>query len=915
MKYFIYFICFLVYAINAATADVPPVSVEEPRSVSSKHLLGSKECTWGPSYWCSNLTAAAGCRAVKHCIQTVWEHQKVPEDSDSVCDICLKMVTQARDQLLSNETEEEIEQVFEGSCNLIPIKLVRKECIKLVDDFVPELVDTLASQMNPQVVCSVAGLCNSARIDNLIAEYEAQDQKKTAVGPSRCDSCHTVVGVMERRLEKMSKDEVLQSLLRVCGRLGSFSDACSNIIVTYFSEIYERLQNGFNSDNVCILTGECAAQFHTHVEITPLSKVGFVPVSQEGDDLPCDLCEQLVNHLRDLLIANTTEIEFQKVLQGLCNQTGQFRNECLSLVSEYYPVIYDFLVSELNGTVACAVIGLCPQSRDADEVPIAPLLPAESATKVYNLLHDNEDDLARVNVQNNGLSVKIMSKPESLQLPIERLFPQVPETYNRQVCVFCQYFLHYVQTAITDPTTEEKVKEIVEKACNELPSSVNGTCRDFVETYGDAVIALLAQEIDPSTICPLIKACPGASSDEVEIFRDQGVGTDSCPLCLFAVTELEEMVKNENTEANIRKALDSLCSHLSGSIALECQDFVNTYADSLINMLVDDLKPQQVCVYIKLCNTTLPSKPLVATPPDMDDVEILSNEILDNTVNGQVLPQKQVQNNGPCILCEFAMDKIQQLLKNNNTEAEIKHVVENICIHLPKSISPECTSFVDKYADLVIQLLIGSMDPEDICTYVGLCTKQIENFQNGLVIDIPAEDLQSVSKRIHSPQCTICKLIMAQVERFIIGPKTKKDVIDGLYDICDALPATEEKSCENFIGKYGDAIADMILAALQPGEICSVLMVCGDVRNAIEEEITECSLCEAVYFNFNYLQQTRGRKVLPEHVCNPMTKKYVKPCMKLMEKHAFAIGMYSSSNEDTTILKLRCHKSRKKRVK
>ncbi|GJQ66719.1 Sap-r, partial [Trypoxylus dichotomus] len=191
-------------------------------------------------------------------------------------------------------------------------------------------------------------------------------------------------------------------------------------------------------------------------------------------------------------------------------------------------------------------------------------------------------------------------------------------------------------------------------------------------------------------------------------------------------------------KANIRKALDSLCSHLSGSIALECQDFVNTYADSLINMLVDDLKPQQVCVYIKLCNTTLPSKPLVATPPDMDDVEILSNEILDNTVNGQVLPQKQVQNNGPCILCEFAMDKIQQLLKNNNTEAEIKHVVENICIHLPKSISPECTSFVDKYADLVIQLLIGSMDPEDICTYVGLCTKQIENFQNGLVIDIPA---------------------------------------------------------------------------------------------------------------------------------------------------------------------------------
>lgn len=33
-------------------------------------------------------------------------------------------------------------------------------------------------------------------------------------------------------------------------------------------------------------------------------------------DVPCDLCEQLVKHLRDVLIANTTELEFYKVLKG-----------------------------------------------------------------------------------------------------------------------------------------------------------------------------------------------------------------------------------------------------------------------------------------------------------------------------------------------------------------------------------------------------------------------------------------------------------------------------------------------------------------------------------------------------------------------------------------------------------------------
>lgn len=46
-----------------------------------------------------------------------------------------------------------------------------------------------------------------------------------------------------------------------------------------------------------------------------------------GDDLPCKLCEQLVGHLKDLLVANTTEIEFKEVLLGLCKQTKSFADE------------------------------------------------------------------------------------------------------------------------------------------------------------------------------------------------------------------------------------------------------------------------------------------------------------------------------------------------------------------------------------------------------------------------------------------------------------------------------------------------------------------------------------------------------------------------------------------------------------
>lgn len=50
-------------------------------SASCGTLLGSKECSWGPSYWCSHARNAKACGAVQHCLDTVWSKQIIKEDS------------------------------------------------------------------------------------------------------------------------------------------------------------------------------------------------------------------------------------------------------------------------------------------------------------------------------------------------------------------------------------------------------------------------------------------------------------------------------------------------------------------------------------------------------------------------------------------------------------------------------------------------------------------------------------------------------------------------------------------------------------------------------------------------------------------------------------------------------------------
>lgn len=220
------------------------------------------------------------------------------------------MVQQARDQLRSNETQDDLKAVFEGTCDLIRVKAIRKECDKAADDFVPELIEALSSQMNPQVVCSVAGLCNNAAIDDMLQDAEDKGltvvAKKPVTKPKTntlsCSQCGQVSTIISDKFAGKSRDEVLENMLMLCRPMGSFSDACSAIVLTYFNDIYEHVKENLTPANICHMSGTCAFKYHQHedameVEVIPDAEIGFNrPV--QGDDIPCDLCKQLVQHLR-----------------------------------------------------------------------------------------------------------------------------------------------------------------------------------------------------------------------------------------------------------------------------------------------------------------------------------------------------------------------------------------------------------------------------------------------------------------------------------------------------------------------------------------------------------------------------------------------------------------------------------------
>lgn len=48
--------------------------------------------------------------------------------------------------------------------------------------------------------------------------------------------------------------------------------------------------------------------------------------------------------------------------------------------------------------------------------------------------------------------------------------------------------------------------------------------------------------------------------------------------------------------------MDKLCVALPKDLSNQCNDFVASYTKELIEMLLADLNPQEVCVYLKVCD-------------------------------------------------------------------------------------------------------------------------------------------------------------------------------------------------------------------------------------------------------------------------------------------------------------------------
>uniref|UniRef100_A0AAR2LAC0 Prosaposin n=1 Tax=Pygocentrus nattereri TaxID=42514 RepID=A0AAR2LAC0_PYGNA len=200
----------------------------------------------------------------------------------------------------------------------------------------------------------------------------------------------------------------------------------------------------------------------------------------------------------------------------------------------------------------------------------------------------------------------------------------------------------------------------------------------------------------------------------------------------------------------------------------------------------------------------------------------------------------------PCDLCKEVLVVVEQLLKDNSTEAEILGYMEKACQLIPdESLAAECKEMVDNYYPILMGIIKGELeDPGVVCGALGLCVSQEEALAQLVSNEIPQVDLtqrvnplllnvpqllypQETAKKVEETPKQTSDVVCDDCVKFVTDAQAeaKKNVtfvnslIAQIEAQCDLLGSGLAEMCKQYISQYAPLILQQLMS-MQPKDIC-----------------------------------------------------------------------------------------------
>jgi len=380
--------------------------------------------------------------------------------------------------------------------------------------------------------------------------------------------------------------------------------------------------------------------------------------------------------------------------------------------------------------------------------------------------------------------------------------PKIPDLKSNATCVLCEFILHIVEAVATVNASEQELILIFEQVCTKMPEVLRSECKDFVDSDGADLIALLVREVDPAKACELIKICPKPYN--VAFLTKSNL--PNCGLCDYVSTSITAGYRIEN-----------VCAHFptDNGMKQRCEILVHLY------------KPE-ICEQLPLCFDDVPSEK----------------------------PIEKTVNSVECSICQFVVTYVDKVIQSNKSEAAIEAALDKVCTILPKAVNATCVGFVTTYGPFLVQLIEKYGTPDLVCQAIRLCP----NGTQEITLTQRSQTTEPKTLSPNSIECTLCEFVLNYIDKSIGDNRSIAAIEAAMEKVCNVLPTPVRANCTSFVNKYGPIIALLLAKNSTPEQVCDFLKLCNNgTQQAIAQESramyktkqltanpVECSICKYV---------------------------------------------------------------------
>ncbi|XP_063678244.1 uncharacterized protein LOC134814133 [Bolinopsis microptera] len=231
----------------------------------------------------------------------------------------------------------------------------------------------------------------------------------------------------------------------------------------------------------------------------------------------------------------------------------------------------------------------------------------------------------------------------------------------------------------------------------------------------------------------------GVSSVAVQI-----IDPAKCTLCKAAVSELKVIMEDKDTKDLLGVLKKFVCANVP---IQDCDNWVDSELSQL-ESVVEALDPGAACSQLAVCATTM--------APLQDSIQ--------------------------CEFCEFLGDEVVKRVLTSATIDEVVAAAEKVCSELP-FVSNECSALVKEYGHFYLDLLVGSIDVQQLCSKIGLCSRQVRDLiESTELFEVIKKGLQD-----DSPLCAGCQDLLGEVKKAANDPDTIAINKDLAPVICEVI--------------------------------------------------------------------------------------------------------------------------------